>query len=67
MAKNNKNEPQMNYLLNLEEIMKFVFENENNRNTDSEINEFYENKINLTIINDCLYSIFSINCSSSNS
>ena len=31
MAKNNKNEPQMNYLLNLEEIMKFVFENENNR------------------------------------
>lgn len=43
MAKNNKNEPQMNYLLNLEEIMKFVFENENNRNTDSEINEFYEN------------------------
>lgn len=44
MAKNDKSNLQMNYSLNLDEIMKFVFENENNRNTDSEISEFYENK-----------------------
>lgn len=44
MAKNNKGNSQVNYMLNLEEIMKFVFDSENNRNTDSEINEFYENK-----------------------
>lgn len=42
MGKSDKPNFQMNYLLNLEEIMKFVFDNENTRNTDSEINEFYE-------------------------
>ena len=45
MAKNDKSNLQMNYSLNLDEIMKFVFENENNRNTDSEISEFYETMI----------------------
>lgn len=37
-----KNKP-TGYILNLDELIKFVFENENTRNTDSEICENYTN------------------------
>lgn len=40
----NGNKKSMSYSLNLEEIIKFVFENENTRESASEIQENYENE-----------------------